>query len=264
MSNPSTPIKNLGVKYFNGCILQWASNTTMTIYPGEGRDNTDSNDIVISGDEQNPINFPPMTISVSSVGLNGMDSNKVANNTNYGVYIIGDSTKNKKAAAVISPSNFFPMLPGGYDIFRRAGFIRTDGSGNILKWFQYGRSQDRTYYYDVPLPVLTGGSATSFTSVPLDSGMPGIFFLAPGLLAPSSEVLLQITYTASNAANSIQFASNAGATTSILSFGSGFAGVQKTTMWVPTFGNQIFYKVTGTDLVNISVCGFKDYLSNPQ
>jgi hypothetical protein len=264
MSNPNLPIVNAGIKYVNGCILQWASNTTMSLYTGEARDNRDENDIILGGSLSSPINSVAITMSTAFVGPGGLDAGTIAANTNYAVYVIGDSTKNNPATAVFSLSNILPSMLTGYDVFRRVGWMRTDGSSNILRWFQYGRAQDRTYYYDSPISVLAGGAATTFTSIALSGAMPSIFSPITASVSPTSEVLLAVTYTGAAATNSLQFGSSASASTSIITFGTGVAAAQKFMVWVPAFSTQLFYKVVAGDAVSISVAGFKDYLSTPQ
>lgn len=263
MADPNIPILNAGVKYVNGCILQWQSNTTMVLYSGEARDNSDTNDIIITNSVETPIDVG-ITISTLFVGPNGLDAATILPDKNYYIYAVGDSTGNNVAAGLISGDFIFPKLPVGYDIFRRVGCMRTDGSANILRWFQYGRAQDRTYYHDAPISVLTGGSDTTFTEVDLIFGMPR--FYAPGTssITPTSEALLSISYTPASATNTLEFGSSASASTSLSIFGAGVAALQKTMMIVPTFNTKIYYKVIAGDSVDISVAGFKDYLSTPQ
>jgi hypothetical protein len=263
MSNPNTPIVNQGIKYVNGCILQWATNTTMVLYAGEARDNRDENDIDILT-PLNPINSG-ITLSTAFVGPGGLDTGTIAASTTYYVYAVGDSTGNHSGSAVFSTNFIVPQLPVGYDVFRRVGCMRTDGSSHILRWFQYGRAQDRTYYYDAPISILTGGNATSFTGVSLANAVPSLFSTTTASISPITELLLLVTYTPNSATNTVQFGSSAAASTSIITVGGGVAAAQASMVMVPSFDNSIFYKVSnGSDSVDISVAGFKDYLSAPQ
>lgn len=264
MSNPNIPIVNAGIKYVNNCIIQWASNTTLSIFTGAARDNRDENDILL-GSLIAPISNVAVVLNTALVGVpGGLDTGTLAANTNYAIFAIGDSTGNNAASVVFAVNNLQPILPAGYDIYRRIGFMRTDGSSNLYRWFQYGRAEDRWYYYDAPISILAGGAATTFTSVSVTSGMPAISAVTAASINPSSEALLAVTYTPNSAANTLQFGSSASASNAIITFGAGVAAVQKTMLWVPTFGNNIFYKVAASDTVSISVAGFKDYLSAPQ
>lgn len=259
MPNPNTPIVNAGVKYVENLILSYGSASTLIMSVGSARDNQDQNDIII-GNETDALNAGMTTLNALTVGVNGLDAGAIAASTNYYVFIIGDSTKNNPSAFVISASNYNPQLPVGYDIFRRVGCARTDGSSNFYKWFQYGRAEYRDYYYDVGLSVLAGGAATSFTNVSLTSGMPSVAYFG------NSEVLLQYTYTPASATNQAEFSAGGSSVTSgSIIISGGVAVVQKGVITVPSIANVIRYKVSNaSDTLSLSVIGFKDYLGTPQ
>lgn len=70
---------------------------------------------------------------------NGLDSGARANSTWYHSYIIR-KTSDGTSDFLFSTSATSPTLPGGYGAYRRIGAIKTNGSGNILTFSQFGDS----------------------------------------------------------------------------------------------------------------------------
>lgn len=159
-----TEIVNLPTMYMDGCNLSFATTTTLGVTAGQVRDSTNNFDIVIAN---------PLTISGTSIGLNGLDTGALDNNKFYNVFIIGDSSNFKPAGALISLSAT-PILPFGYNLIRLVGVWLTNGTANFLPIYQSGSATERTYFYDAPVSVLTDGAATAFTPVVLSAGVPSI------------------------------------------------------------------------------------------
>ena len=120
---PNTPIVNAGLKYANGLQLAWASDETITIAAGAARDSSNTNDIVLDAS---------VTVSNIVSGANGLDTGSVAANTMYAVYLIGDSTGYESTAGLLSTDASSPNLPGGYDMYRRIGWVLTDATSDNL------------------------------------------------------------------------------------------------------------------------------------
>lgn len=242
-----TPIVNAGIKYVNGLDIARTGNKTMTMAAGAARDWTNTNDVVL--DEA-------VTINGLSVGANGVDVAALAASSLYAVYVIGDSTKYQSTAALLSLDDEQPSLPGGYDMYRRVGWARTDGSSNLLQWWQYGEGQDRMYYYDVGISELSGGSATTFTAIDLATSVPPI----------ATEVLFDITFTPDGATEVAEFLPfGSSATSGFIRFGTGVAGAQVGSIMVPCRLDsgvpKVQYKVASGDTLTLLTTGFKDFLS---
>lgn len=254
MTNPNTQIVNAGVEYVFGLKNTWLSATTIGILPGYARSFDNTNDMILNG----TFNNPALIINVAIIGANGFDRpGPLAANTRYLVFLIADSTENYPIAAIISINGSGPNMPAGYDVFRRIGSIRTDGSGNILKFYQFGVSPDKYYFYDVPIAVLTSGSATTFTSIQL-----------PQVSSEYNSIAyFNVTYTPAVATNTAQFiAAGSTATSGLISFGTGVAGAQVGQLILPIvlLGgiSQVQYKVSAGDSLSMSVAGFQDALGN--
>lgn len=94
-----------------------------------------------------------VTINTGSSGANGVDSGTVAANTWYSVWAISDGTT---TAGLISTSSTAPTLPGAYTYKMRLGWVRTDGSSNLLLIYQYGRRCQ----YTIPRSMASGVAGT--------------------------------------------------------------------------------------------------------
>ncbi len=127
-------------------------------------------------------NFPlvwigTLTANITVAGAGGLQTGQSeAADTWYQVLIIGDSSGTNATAALLLPDGV-AFSQSGYDVFRRVGWVRNDGSSNFLEFFQSGKGNDRTIQYNENVPnlrVLNNGSATSFTNVDLTSFVPPI------------------------------------------------------------------------------------------
>lgn len=171
MPTPNLPIENLSSLYVQGGRLVRTGNTTITIASGQFRDSTDTNDIVISS---------LLTVNGANNGANGLDFGALANSTFYAVFAIGSSIFGGNSASdtylapagLLSTSATAPILPAGYDMFRRIGYVLTDGSAHILDFIQRGNSNDRPMTYAAGISVLGATAAAAFTAQSLAIAVP--------------------------------------------------------------------------------------------
>lgn len=244
---PNTPIVNAGLKYVNGLGIAKTAAKTMTIAAGAARDSTNTNDITLSA---------TVTINGALVGANGVDVAALVASSMYAVYVIADSNLNVSPAGLLSLAITAPNLPADYDMYRRIGWILTDGSANILQFWQVGEGSSRSYYYDVGISELAGGAATSFTAIDLATSVPPI----------ATNVLFNITFTpdgATELAHFLPFGSSA--TNGIVQFGTGVAGAQVGMVTVPCQLDsgvpKVLYKVASGDTLTVLTAGYTDSLS---
>jgi hypothetical protein len=106
-----------------------------------------------------------VTANIAATGANGRDTGTEAANTWYYLWVISDGTT---PAALLSLSSTAPTMPGGYGYKRLVGAIRNDGSSNFLRFNQMGEWT----YYRAMKSVLSGGTATSWTSVSIATFVP--------------------------------------------------------------------------------------------
>ena len=214
---PTIPLVNRSYLYMSGLGLTWVSNTTITVAAGHCRDSTDINDITLSttGNYAPAVAATPITLSVAAVGANALDTGTVAASTLYNVFIVGDSTKHNAPCGLISLSATAPVLPFGYDMFRRIGSVRTDGSSHILLFWQYGgNTTRRTMWYDAAFATgISVGASTSYAAVNLESTVP----------VTASSVIIEASLTAGTAFDSV-FLQEFGGTSSQAIFSSPVTG----------------------------------------
>ncbi len=157
------------ISYING--LEISNNATtpnniVDIAVGECRDSTDTYVITSAA---------TMNITKTTSGLNGLDTGSIAASTLYAVYIVGDAVTGLTTGAMISTNMTTPLLPYGYNVFRKIGYVRTDGSSNFLKGYWSGNGNGRLFMYDAPIATaVTAGAATSYTAVTLATFVPAL------------------------------------------------------------------------------------------
>lgn len=151
--------------YCNGLAISWASNTTLSVAIGSCNDSTNGFDMKSTS---------VITINGAVNGLNGLDTGSLAASTVYYVYLIGDYINSNVTGAILSLSSSAPYLPAGYELYRRIGWAVTDGSTHFVKMYQSGAGLNRTYSFDEPLLILSGGTSATFAAIDLHTMIPAI------------------------------------------------------------------------------------------
>lgn len=160
----NSPITNLPFLYLNGFQGLVASNTTITVQPGQCRDQSNTIDIVLGS---------VTTLNTAIVGLNGLDTGTIANSTMYAQWAISSSANIAPTGVILSlATNSVPTLPFGYDSYRIVDFWLTDSSGHLLAMYTAGSGGSRYKQYDAPISVLSAGTATSYTAIDLSVAVP--------------------------------------------------------------------------------------------
>ncbi len=179
----STPIVNARQAYINGLKLAYLTATTMTVTAGRCGNSTNINDISVglplnvaatqTGELPVDAGTGTVTINTAAHGVAGLDIGAMANDTFYAVYAIGDSYGNNPGSACISANLVSPLLPAGYDMSFRIGFIKSNGSAQILPFRQDGCGLDRWMWYDAPIATsVTAGASATYAPVDASAGLP--------------------------------------------------------------------------------------------
>lgn len=239
-------IVNLPNLYVNGLGVSWVSNTALSVALGQCRDSTNTVDLVLG---------VSTTINSAIKGVNGLDTGILAGSSTYAIYVIGDSRGFKPVGCIMSLSATVPILPSGYDCFRRVGWSITDSTPHILYLEQVGSGLTREYWYDVAVQVLNAGSATSLTVVDLSDVVPPI----------DCKVFLTIVYTPATVGNVATITTGDSLTVSPEVVSGIVAHVTQvseltTLSTVVSSIPSIQYIVTASDTLTIDVIGFEDYL----
>jgi hypothetical protein len=270
---PGFPLFRNTSFFIEGMILSWISGTELGITTGNAKDDTDVNTIIMSNS---------VIINTDNVGANGLDNGVMEIDTYYAVYVIGNSTSNNpnvffatgtsgnqfsvggtgrfvNGAGLLSKNLVRPVLPVGFDMFRRIGFVRTETLGtDILNFVQEGRSTLRKMWYAEPIPVLVAGVQAGFTTVDLTDALP--------FNGSVSSVIMTALITPTAASNSAQLKpGDLVSTDGLVSINGVVAGVQQQLQVICpcTFtpnpaAMEIEYKVVG--ILSLNVNGYQDNL----
>lgn len=163
------PIVNLPFLYINGLQMSndaTTPNTILDIAAGQCRD---------SGNVYDMSSSAVVKINIAVNGINGLDTGTVAASTFYAVYLLADAQGYNTTGAIISLSSTVPLMPKGWSIYRRIGWILLDGSSHILKFYQVsGNGGGRFMQYDAPITVTvtSSGTATAYTALDLSVAVP--------------------------------------------------------------------------------------------
>lgn len=175
---PNAPIYTPFSPFLSGLGIVWASGTTILVNPGVCSDVTITNDIDL---------VAQVTINAAANGANALDTGALAANAFYAVFVVGDSTDHNPTCALMSLSASAPSLPGGYDMFRRIGYVLTSGGSAILDFTQRGLSNDRGMWYAAAIATnITAGASATFAAVTASASVP----------ASSSEIYIKAVLTA--------------------------------------------------------------------
>jgi len=263
----STPIVNARQYYINGLKLAYVSATTMSVSAGRFSNATNENDISVglplnvaatqTGTEPVPAGSGAVLINTAANGAGGLDIGVMANDTFYAVYAIGDSYGNEPGSAIISANLASPLLPAGYDMSFRIGFIKSSGAAAILPFRQDGCGLDRWMWYDAPIATdVTAGASATYAPVDASAGLPA---------ATPTMVSLYCAFTPTAGDDTLVLAP--GTSTSTLGYatlsGSVAAVVKTGNLICPTdapLTDAIDYKVTGS-AVAISLGAYLDQLA---
>lgn len=102
-------------------------NTQIDITAGSAVDSTASAFLIGSG----------ATIDCTTVGVLGLDTGTLTNNTWYHIFVIGKTTGVTSFIASASTTPSFANTTG-YSLFRRIGSVKTNGSAQIIAFTQIG------------------------------------------------------------------------------------------------------------------------------
>ncbi|MFA6295705.1 MAG: LamG-like jellyroll fold domain-containing protein [Candidatus Paceibacterota bacterium] len=153
-------------------IARWTTNFTSPVakYNSSGDEIAiTANSLVVANTSNSLVELFDVnltSIDIMASGANGLDTGAEANAWYYIWVIYNGST----TAGLLSASSTAPTLPGGYTYKTLVGAVYNNGStnSNFLRYYQNGY---KTSYITL-LTVLSGGSQTVITAVPLTYSPP--------------------------------------------------------------------------------------------
>lgn len=154
-------------------------NTVIDIASGKARDIGDTANMILGSAMTKALN----ALWVAGTGNGGLDTGSNGSSTWYHVWLIRRSDT-QMVDALFSTSATTPTMPTSYDSKRRIGAIKTDGSGNILAFYQVpGTGQ---FFWKGSQPrdisaatISTTPTLTTMGSVPLGIKARGRFLIVP-------------------------------------------------------------------------------------
>jgi len=150
----------------NGMQISYVSSTSIQASAGDCYDSTNSLFIQF---------VDTVVLDATKVGANGLDTGSLQANTWYYVFAIYDQSAMIGPSLLLSLSETAPYLPKGFSAFRMIGrAVRTDGSGNILKFYRRGALNLRKHFWDQAIQVVSGGSATTETVFSCAAAIPPV------------------------------------------------------------------------------------------
>ena len=145
--------------YVRGFVTSWTSVSSVTIGMGDCRSSDNLTDIVLAA---------PTVVDITASGAGGLDAGAEAANTWYYAHVIADSTGVNPVRGMLSASALAPLLPSGYDRFRRVGSVRNTAASNFRQFATSGIGSERSVQYTDAITnrqVLAGGAAVAVTVV---------------------------------------------------------------------------------------------------
>jgi hypothetical protein len=193
---------------------------------------------------------------VAGTNQGGLDTGSKANSTWYHCYAIYNPTTLVSDFLFSTNATTPTTLPSGYTKFKRVGSVKTDGSGNILRFFQNGA------YFFLKSPVLefSGSSTTTATLVslttPLGIKATSILSTTVGTTPGSTRILRIFSPDATDATPDASntnggYIQTSGSTTDVyLSSGN---------ILVPTnTSSQVYHRGSATTTITINTQGWID------
>jgi hypothetical protein len=124
---------------FRGLEMAWVSTTSFSVATGFVGDSTFADTLALRSSLTK-------TTSAWAVGTSagGLDTGTIAANTWYAVHLI-KRPDTGVVDVLFSLSDTAPTLPANYTLFRRIGWVLTNGSSQFVKFFQINRE----FWWDV-------------------------------------------------------------------------------------------------------------------
>lgn len=196
------PIVNQPSLYINGLIISndpTTPNTVLNVSAGQCRDSNNVVDMQL-GDFLGEGFGTPNSITILNAavnGINGLDTGVLVLSTVYAVYLISDSSNYRPTGVILSANQSLPLLPFGYDTYRKIGYWATDASVHfLLGYYSVSGVGVRDFFYDAPqATAITAGHAVAYTNVNLIKWVPVVNNIA---------VYIASSYVPATAGNSLK------------------------------------------------------------
>lgn len=142
--------------------LAWLSDSTVAVVNCDARDDTNVKNLF----------HPTDTVDFATSGVLGIQTSDapISANTWYGIHLIGD-TSGGNSDTFIAIEDGSALTQSGYDVKRRLGHVRTNGSSDILNFTMHHRGDIRHTIWDesyATLELFSGAPTTGSVLQTLD------------------------------------------------------------------------------------------------
>jgi len=242
----------LGSGDVEGLAVSVASSTTLGVAAGACRDSGNLNDLNQAAAAV--INFAKAGV------VNGIDTGAIGASKLYYVFVIGSSLDPdglvKPVGGLVSLAAA-PLLPEGYDVYRRVGWAFSGSGSTLLTMYQSGNGRVRQYSYDIMIAELSNGTSQTLAAIDLASSVPPL---------DNCKVNLFVEWTPNVAADTVKFAPF-GSTATLIPGISGAVSAVKQSMQVPVLAKLdsgvpkvLYINSAATGDTDVWVQGFEDVL----
>ncbi len=242
--------------YFTGIGIEVTSTTLATIATGLScRDTTDKFNISTSA---------AITLNIAgSVGALGLDQGSEGSSTWYAIVVIADSTGVVAESAVLVAASDYPasiVLPSGYDIYRRVGWVYNSSGSDFL----LGKQDGGRFGFDDEITLETAFDNASFTSIPCTDAAPTTAsHISLGIYFNGGHAVDQDFYVARVGVTGSSGGVNLGRLQNNNSSGTTSGKLLVTAHWIPLDSSQAFMgRDTGSDIDIIYAGGYQDKLED--
>jgi len=190
-------------------------------------------------------------VAITTSGTNGLDLGSESGSHWYAVFLISGSVAG--LGGLMSLSQTTPTMPSGFTHKRRLGWVRNDGSSNLLNFKMYGNDRERRVDWNearnTTLRVLNGGNATSYTNIDCSSLKP----------PTAQETWFSAMATAGDNWIGIRSEDCPDASNGQVNVNPDIAALQVSSIGMT--GSNLQYASTAADeYLNLAVLGYKDFL----
>lgn len=237
---PNTFQANTNNLYMINLNMYFDSVSEISIIPGSARDSANVSDITLTN---------AVDVNAAINGLNGLDTGALVANRFYAVFVIGSSSS-EVFGGLMSLSNTNPLLPAGYNIFRRIGYVLTDNTSQIIQFLQVGSNRDKRMWYLNSFRVLTNGTSPTPVAVHLSAAIPN-FYANFRSFSVAINATFQVQLTPAAAGNSVLLRPSGYGSNSFAIMSGDVAGV----VHVDNIDCPVTYNGAGSMSVDYEVAG---------
>ena len=112
-----------------------------------------------------------LNIDFNTTGSGGLDTGSILANKFYYIHALVNSSTNM-FGVIASASSSSPLLPGGFNSSKLIGAVKTDGSGNLLKFKTLGNQSYRKLFWEDMIETPAPSGSGTWKTILLSNYVP--------------------------------------------------------------------------------------------